>query len=74
MKQTFDEIARTFVEHAKPVVLDDILPRLQADEKLHKALGNAMGETFAERIAPWVIFGTLMTTVGVMYNIFGNKR
>jgi hypothetical protein len=59
MAGTINTMAAAFVAHAAPVVTQQILPVLQRDAALHKAVGSAVGTSVARELKPYVVVATV---------------
>ena len=66
MRETFDEMAKTFLEHARPVLREDILPALRDDKELQRTVGTAIGEGVGKTLVPWVVAGFAAIVIAIV--------
>jgi len=64
-----DQIAGALVKHARPVLLEDVLPAVRSDVQMQQRVGAAIGKTISDELRPWIVLGTLgslaLAAVGV---------
>lgn len=64
-----DQIAGALVKHARPMLLEDVLPVVRSDVQMQQRIGAAIGKTMADELRPWIVIGTVasiaLTAVGV---------
>ena len=64
-----DQIAGALVKHARPVLLEDVLPVVRSDVQMQQRIGAAIGKSMADELRPWIVIGTVasiaLTAVGV---------
>ena len=52
-----DQIAGALVKHARPVLVQDLLPAVQRDARMQDRVGAAIGQSMAAELRPWLVVG-----------------
>lgn len=71
-----DQITKSVVDNAGPMIRNQLLPVLQADKAMQREVGRAIGHAIAKhlQLPAWIAAGALATIAAVMVKNAMEKR